>query len=89
MAKPKNLKARDADDTMKDLKKVKFDSATVVNERGWGTVRPLFGREPLIVDWRLQWEGPDYRTRQLVVLKIGKEEIVVAKQELERYLRHV
>lgn len=90
MAKPKNLKQRTTDDTMKPLEGVRLDSFGTVDQRGWGRARDLSAqRNDMIFDWRLQWHSDENRKQQLVKIKIGKETAVFSRQELERYLRHV
>lgn len=93
MAKPKNLKQRKGEDTVKDLNKITLDPFKVVEERGWGRVRSLSSNGSMVLDWRIQWEDDDRRKRQLVRIKLDNVpkngELVVSRQELERYLRHV
>ena len=94
MQKPKNLKQRISDNTMKPLEKVKLTPFAEVEQRGWGEVRDLSGRNRNItLDWRLQWgehaANEEAHQRQLVEIKMGKYTAVVSRQELERYLRHV
>ncbi len=87
--KPKNLKQRQSENTMKPLQGVKLDKFGEVDKRGWGVVRDLNNRNHLTMDWRLQWDKDEYRQQQLVTISLGKSTAVISRQELERYLRHV
>lgn len=95
MSKPKNLKQRTSDDTMKPLNKVKLTPFAEVEQRGWGSVRNLSHKGPneLILDWRIQWgesgHNQEAHQRQLVEITLGNKSVLVSRQELERYLRHV
>lgn len=80
-------KPRTSEDTMKPLKdsNVPKDTFGEIRERKWGVVRDLWRGKPIYIDWRNENLWPN----QLFKLKIGKEEAVVSRQELERLLRHV
>ena len=86
----KTLKQRTVDDTMRALKNAKLDSFGMVMERGWARVRDLSNRRNTVtLDWRIQRHNDDARTQQLCEITIGNNTAVVARQELEKYLRHV
>ena len=77
---------RTSDDTMRYVRKDR-EQLSELRQKNWGWVRGLGGNDPLRVEWKM--DGPDGKAARhdLVKLTIDGKTSVVAKQELEHYLR--
>lgn len=92
MKKAHNFKPRKSEQTSASIREAKkhgmIDSFETVRERGFGVCRDLGGRNPVTVDWRVQWFNEQARSGQIFELRIGKEKAQVSYNELYNLLRH-